>query len=37
MLVKQIKYYEAILKLAKSEVVSRWGDVGGLEEDSESD
>ena len=35
MLMKQIKYYEAILKLAKSEVVSRWGDVGGLAEDSD--
>ncbi|KAI4917775.1 hypothetical protein J4E85_009867 [Alternaria conjuncta] len=32
MLMKQIKYYEAILKLAKSEVVSRWGEVGGLED-----
>jgi len=37
MLVKQIKYYEAILKLAKSEVVSRWGDVGALEEDSDAE
>jgi len=35
LLMKQIKYYEAILKLARSEVVSWWGDVGGLAEDSD--
>jgi hypothetical protein len=36
MLLKQIKFHEAILKLAKSEVVSRWGLVDLPNTESES-